>query len=276
MSETTPDRAEGPLKDLTRPMHQWKPLARFTSRAEDYARYRPDYPAAALAAMLEGLGDPHGPAGLVAADVGAGTGISSRWLADAGLKVHAIEPNAAMREAARAHERVEWREGTGEATGLADGSVDLVLCAQAFHWFKPEAALGEFARILRPGVGGGAGGRLALVWNDRVDTDEVTGEYNAILSGFGADVRYEQSKRASDELIECPLFVDYRAQIFAHHQDMDLATTLGRTRSISTCPPEGPVWEAIRADLDAWFERRQRDGRVRLMYDCQVYTARVK
>jgi SAM-dependent methyltransferase len=257
---------ELPLRDPKVPMHQWEPLSRFSRRADDYAKYRPRYPAAALTVVLEGLGD---PTGLVAADVGAGTGISSRWLAYAGLKVYAIEPNAPMREAARPHEKVEWRDGTGEKTGLPDRSVNLVLCAQAFHWFKVEAALAEFARVLKPG------GRVALVWNDRVDRDPVTVEYNAILGSFGADVRYQQSKKSSDALAENALFTDYRETIVPNHQDMDLETTIGRTRSISTCPSEGPVWDRIRAELEAWFNRRQKGGKVRLMYDCQVYTATV-
>jgi ubiquinone/menaquinone biosynthesis C-methylase UbiE len=265
-----PDHGRGePLKDESRPMHEWRPLERFSSRAADYAKFRPGYPAEALAAVLDGLGD---PSGLVAADVGAGTGISSRWLANAGLLVYAVEPNASMREAGASmpHERIEWVSGTGEATGLREACVDLVVCAQAFHWFKPDRALVEFVRILKPG------GRLALVWNDRVDRDETTREYNAILSSFGADVRYEQSKKASEELRDSSLFEGYRERIVSNHQDMDLETAIGRTRSISTCPNEGPVWETIRGRLEQWFACRQRDGKVRLEYDCQVYTGRVR
>jgi SAM-dependent methyltransferase len=111
------------------------PTGRFTNRAEDYAKHRPSYPDAAIDAVLMGLG---APPDLVAADVGAGTGISSRALAARGLRVVAIEPNAAMRAKAEPHPRVEWRDGTGERTGLPPASVDLVLCAQAFHWLDPE------------------------------------------------------------------------------------------------------------------------------------------
>ena len=75
------------------------PTTRFSGRAADYVRHRPGYPAAAIAAVLRGLGD---PVRLVAADVGAGTGISSRLLAERGVRVLAIEPNAEMRAATRA------------------------------------------------------------------------------------------------------------------------------------------------------------------------------
>src|SRR5262245_49009958 len=92
------------------------PTGRFTQRADDYAVYRPTYPAAAIDAILDGLG---APARLVAADVGAGTGIASRLLAERGVRVLAVEPNAAMRAVAAAHPRVEAHVGTAEATGLA-------------------------------------------------------------------------------------------------------------------------------------------------------------
>src|SRR5262245_13861892 len=129
-------------------LHTMNPTGRFSDRASDYVKYRPTYPAAAIDAVLEGLG----PAGtLVAADVGAGTGISSRLLAERGVRVIAVEPNRVMRDAAEPHELVEWRDGRAEGTGLESSSLDLVLCAQSFHWFEPAAALGELARVLRPG-----------------------------------------------------------------------------------------------------------------------------
>src|SRR5689334_17665803 len=111
--------------------HEMNPTGRFSDRAGDYARFRPTYPAAAIDAVLDGLTPP-----ITAADVGAGTGISATLLADRGVRVFAIEPNAAMRASAAPNPLVEWREGSAERTSLADHSVDLVLCAQAFHWFR--------------------------------------------------------------------------------------------------------------------------------------------
>ena len=66
-----------------------------------------------------------------------------------------------MRAQADAHPRVTFVDGKAEATGLESGSVDLVICAQAFHWFKPVEALAEFFRILKPG------GRLVFLANER-------------------------------------------------------------------------------------------------------------
>src|SRR6185436_15158344 len=119
----------------------------------------------------------------------AGTGISARQLAACGVAVIAVEPNREMRESAAPDPRVSWREGTAEATGLGAASLDLVLCAQAFHWFRQADAIAEFHRVLRPG------GRLALVWNTRSRTDpfslgyiqairEVNGEHPAEMRTF--------------------------------------------------------------------------------------------
>ncbi|MBV9438785.1 MAG: class I SAM-dependent methyltransferase, partial [Candidatus Eremiobacteraeota bacterium] len=122
-----------------------RPTARFTKRADAYAAGRPSYPPAAIDALLDGLGD---PSAVVAVDLGAGTGISSRLLAERGAQVLAVEPNAAMRAAAERHPRVEWIDGTAEQTGLAEASVDLVAAFQAFHWFHAPVALREAIRIL--------------------------------------------------------------------------------------------------------------------------------
>jgi 2-polyprenyl-3-methyl-5-hydroxy-6-metoxy-1,4-benzoquinol methylase len=95
-------------------LHTLNPLARFSDRAADYVKYRPSYPAAAIDIILAGLG-----AAPVVADIGAGTGISARLLADRGARVIAIEPNAAMRTAAVSHPAIESRHGTAAASESA-------------------------------------------------------------------------------------------------------------------------------------------------------------
>ena len=72
-------------------MYQMNPTSLFSGRATDYAKYRPSYPTEAIATILEGLEQ---PSKLVAADIGAGTGIASQLLAEHGIRVIAIEPNA--------------------------------------------------------------------------------------------------------------------------------------------------------------------------------------
>ena len=124
--------------------------AKFSGKAESYQSARPGYPKQ-LAARLAELG----MKGADAADVGAGTGIFSRFLREElGCSVWAVEPNGDMRRKAEQllgnTPGIFLREGTAEATGLPSGSVSLVTAAQAFHWFSPQGFRRECLRILRP------------------------------------------------------------------------------------------------------------------------------
>jgi SAM-dependent methyltransferase len=248
-----------------RPFWEQDPTGRFSDRARDYARARPDYPREAVAAILDGLG----PAtALVAADVGAGTGIASRLLAEEGVSVLAIEPNAAMRAAFAAHPRVVVREATAEATGLPDVHVDLVVCAQAFHWFEPVAALREFRRILRPG------GRLALMWNERDDRDAFTTGYTSLVRGAVGGDPTEARREGLAEHLAAAGFGDLCELAFAHRQGLTADALVARADSASYVPREGPGRDALVAglrDLHARFA--DGDGRAWLVYETHVHRA---
>jgi SAM-dependent methyltransferase len=249
---------------MTRPLHELDPTRRFSNRGEDYAKHRPSYPPEAITAVVAGL-----PPGLLCADVGAGTGISSRLVADRGVRVIAVEPNEGMRRAAEPHPLVDWRDGAAEATGLPDGSVDLVLCAQAFHWFNADLALAEFRRVLKPR------GRLCLMWNDRDESDPLTREYGRLI------LEASENHPAARDRSECgnvifttPLFTDARLQVFTHGQPLTLDGLIGRALSASYTPREGPRHEALLDGLRRAFEQhRDASGRVTMKYRTRVYTA---
>jgi len=116
--------------------------------SEEYDRGRPRYPPAAVAAMLEGL--PEGPD---VVDIGAGTGQLTVALADAGARVTAVEPGPETRSLLerRVGEGVHVLDARAEELPLDDSSVDLVVCADSFHWLDAELAAAEFRRVLRPG-----------------------------------------------------------------------------------------------------------------------------
>lgn len=134
----------------------------FTNVAEGYAKYRPDYSALVLQALLRYVQADR--VGFTAADVGAGTGIWTKMLSESGLVCHAVEPNDSMREQGRYYATdatVQWHAGSAESTTLETASVHWVTMASAFHWAKLPDALVEFRRILRPG------GYLTVLWNPR-------------------------------------------------------------------------------------------------------------
>jgi len=99
------------------PLHTLNPLNRFSDRAADYVKYRPSYPSETIDIILKELGK---KSQLIAADIGAGTGISSRLLAERKVNVIAVEPNAAMRHKAEPHPLINWSDGTAEFTKLPE------------------------------------------------------------------------------------------------------------------------------------------------------------
>ncbi|WP_448102088.1 class I SAM-dependent methyltransferase [Luteibacter jiangsuensis] len=252
-------------------MNDLRSTERFSDRVEDYVRYRPDYPRA-LVDWLHGLGVR--PDWLVA-DVGAGTGISSKLFLDAGHRVTAVEPNAAMRAAAARWLGGEGRyralDGTAEATGLPDGSVDLVIAAQAFHWFDRDKVRNEFARILSPH------GLVAVFWNSRrlTGTPFLEG-YERLLHEYGVDYVGVAERYADDESMARWFGRGYRGMAsFPHGQKLDHEALLGRLMSSSYAPKPGhPNHEPMLHALRALFDATQDDGTVSFDYDTRVFAGR--
>lgn len=249
---------------MTRRPWELDPTRRFCGRAELYASYRPSYPPRAIDVTLEGLGE---PGSLAAADLGAGTGILSRLLADRGVEVQAVEPNEQMRRAASPHERVRWTEGPAERTELAAHSVDLVVAGQAWHWFEPAAACEEIARIAKPG------GRLALLWYDDLPGDASSAEYRRIVEpgaketfGIHAQEQWTPTLARPLDALRCERFE------FAYAYRLDLAGLIGRARSASYVPHEGPDADRLVQQMAAMHERfAQADGLVTLGLLCIVH-----
>ncbi len=240
-------------------------IARFDDRAADYVKYRPSYPSLAIEAIVGSLGP---PARLVAADIGAGTGISARLLGDRGLRVIAVEPGDAMRGAAAPHPRVEWVSGRAQATGLAAASLDLVLCAQSFHWFHTGEAVAEFARILKPA------GRLALMWNRRSTTDPLTAGYRQTIVDVGGETEAERMPFTPTIVSDGGCFSPPERYLFPNVQRLDLDGLIGRARSASYVPKEGEAGQRLLNLLRALHARfADGDGLVTLVYETEVYLA---
>jgi SAM-dependent methyltransferase len=242
---------------------------RFSSRVEDYLRYRPRYPDALYDFLRTELGI---TAGRAVADLGSGTGIFAEPLLAAGCVVFGVEPNAAMRAAAGrllggCFPGFRSIDGSAEATMLPDGSVDLAVAAQAFHWFDPVKAAAECRRILR-------GDRVAaLVWNTRKTSGSPFLEgYEALLNEFGTDYGSVRHDRADEQRLLRFFAPGFRRVVFPNHQRLDLAGLRGRLLSSSYTPgaddpARGPMLDA----LNGLFSRSNTAGHVTLAYDTEMF-----
>jgi len=245
---------------------------RFSDRVEDYVKYRPHYPEAILPYLqqtysFDGSWD--------VADIGSGTGILTELFLvhndGGGNRVFAVEPNAEMR--AKAEELLGGDphfisiDGTAEATGLAAGSVLLIVAGQAFHWFDAVKSRAEFARILRPG------GVVVLVWNERLAQSPFEAAYDALIERHGKDYKTTNHRNISDEKIGSFFHpCAFRVKAFPNEQWFDFEGLRGRLLSSSYMPKSGPGFAPMIGDLRQLFDQYQQGGRVRVGYETKVYS----
>jgi len=248
------------------------PTLRFGDRVEDYDRYRPRYPHEVIEVLRSriGLEDDW-----VVADLGSGTGISTELFLHHGLEVFAVEPNEAMRAAAE--RRLGRRRGfhsvagTAERTGLESESVDLVLAAQAFHWFDPAGTRVEAHRIAR------APRWAALLWNTRhTDSTPFLRAYEALLVAHGTDYQAVRHDRRDTTSLRVFYPAGFERIVVPNEQLLDLEGLRGRLASSSYVPaPGAPGHESMLEDLRALFAAHERGGVVPMTYDCEVLVGRL-
>lgn len=244
---------------------------RFSARVEAYVKYRPGYPPAMLDFLADELA--MGPASQVA-DIGAGTGILTALLAPRVERVWAVEPNQEMRGAAQqllaGVANVGWSDGRAEVTGLPDGCVDLVTVAQAFHWFDRPAFKQECRRLLRPG------GRVALIWNDRLTDTPFLKAYEAGLRTYSGDYEEVNHRNLGEADFAAFFEGDYRLERFANRQRFDLDGVLGRLNSSSYAPVAGSqAHTELTALIAREFERHAVNGVIAFNYNTLLYSGRV-
>ncbi len=148
------------MNELPSPRPPVDPARSFDLVADAYDRGRPSYPDEALTQLLHRVRRTGGAVDVL--ELGAGTGKLTEQLLARGCTVTATDPSESMlSRLARRAPGARAAVGTAERVPVRSRSVDLVVAAQAFHWFDAEAALREVARVLRPG------GQLGVVWSSR-------------------------------------------------------------------------------------------------------------
>lgn len=170
----------------------------FGAAAAHYDKSRPSYAREAIEFAL-------GASPLTVVDLGAGTGLLTRVLLQAGHQVIPVEPDPGMREQLEAATPgVKALEGSAENIPLPDDSVDAVVAGQAYHWFDQSKAHPEIARVLRNG------GVFAPMWNDR----ELTTRWTQLLDVIMTHVRQREWEGQPANF--GPLFTEPEIREFAH------------------------------------------------------------
>jgi len=240
---------------------------RFSDRVQDYQKYRPTYPRE----FVDWLRSHYGlTSDSVIVDVGSGTGISAQLFLEFGCTVYGVEPNEPMRTSAEQHLRSFARfhsvPGTSEHTTLPDHLADLIVVAQAFHWFDPEPTRSEFLRILKPGR------PVAILYNDRkMQGSGFTEAYEKLLIDFGRD--YAEVKFVNrTEQRHLAFFKKYEEFHVDTFQEFDFEGLLGRLTSSSYAPrKEHPQFAPMLDRLVEIFALHGRAGKVRMEYDSVIF-----
>jgi SAM-dependent methyltransferase len=158
----------------------------FGEEAELYDQARPSYPTPLIDDVVA-LSGGHARA----LDAGCGTGKATVLLAARGLTGVGVEPDPAMAAVARRHLagspdwRVEVSGFEGWSPPAGDSRFDLLVSAQAWHWFRPDTRFRKAHELLRPG------GWLALWWNTPAIVDSPLRQaIDAAYSRFALEITY--------------------------------------------------------------------------------------
>ena len=198
--------------------------ASFLAKAEDYERYRPGYPDAAIAWLV-------GTSPQRVIDVGCGPGNLTTQLALLGHDVVGVDPSEAMLAAAR-KKALRAVRGAAEALPFADACAEVVTAATAFHWFDHERAVPEMRRILR------ASGSIGLITNMRDDSvswvralSDIIGSESAMAASLGGAEGMPAEFKA--KLEAGGLFRSTEHELFDFAQELTEETLIGLVSSRS-------------------------------------------
>ena len=214
------------MKSIKEMLH-WSAFSGYLQAADVYAKGRPGYPPEVDKWLRNVIKVGHGS---VVLDLGAGTGKFTQHLLDLEAKVIAVEPVQALLDKFKArYPQVPAYLAAAEALPgeIRDQSIDVVICAHAFHWFANKEAMAEIHRVLKPG------GRLVMLWNLRDTREPWVAEVAGIVSAEAGDSPryYSQEWR---KVFPYGKFTPLLEQHFAHlHTGTPQDVIVNRVKSIS-------------------------------------------
>ena len=247
---------------------------RFGNRVDHYVKFRPHYPEEVYSFLFDrSILNKES----VMADIGCGTGISAEIFLNHDHKVFGVEPNENMLNAAKNYLQNNSLFvpvlSSGENTKLESNSVDLIICAQSFHWFDKEKIRLEFKRVLKPK------GNVVLMWNDRkTDSTDFLKVYEDFLQMFGTDYKEVNHKNTQQrEVFEKFFGGTYEETSMLNSQILDWEGLKGRVLSSSYMPNEDhPDFAHMIYCLQKIFKRYAENEKVQMDYDTKIYYGQLK
>lgn len=237
---------------------------RFDGRAELYAKGRPSYPTSVIDFIADEAGKTEGRV----ADLGAGTGISTRLLARRFPSIVAVEPNIEMALASGVGSP-RYILGRTERLPFRDGALRVVTSFNSFHWFVPGEAMPEIDRVLAPG------GLLAVAWPDWNLDDRFTREFVTVMRRAAGDYPVEDRDAEAAPLYAYDRFTKIERRNFPYVHRLDRPGLTARLQSMSFVPTSGAAGEAALAELDELYARfADEAGLVEHHYSVSVYIVR--
>lgn len=247
-------------------------IDRFDDKARAYSAARPSYAQAALNFLYSTYLDGNS----VIADVGSGTGILTAQFLERGNTVYGVEPNDGMRAKAEsmlnAYANFCSVSGRAEDTTLAEGSVDIVTAAQAFHWFDADKFKIECRRILKPQ------GRVVLFWNAPDKDAPVNQRREEVLRRFCPDFRgFLGGISENDERIEKFFDGRFERKDFENPLFYDREKFILRCLSSSYALKEGAEnYSEFLRDLSSLFDEFARGGVLTLPNKTSLYMGEIR
>lgn len=244
----------------------------FDREAARYHRARPAPPEVLVDAMLK-----HLQPGAHVLEVGCGTGQATLPLAEAGMRVYALELGPVLAELARAN-LSSYANVTVQTIAFEDyrsnTPFDALVSVQAFHWVAPETGLAHAASLLRPG------GVLLLAWHQ--DRSENTPFHHATDPAYK---RHERPinrptpsyapDRFAEVLAASSLFDKLRVsrypwrEAYAKERYLDLLLTYSNVQAM-----EPPIREHFLAEIAEVID--QHGGQVEQLYESVLVSARIR
>ena len=253
---------------------EMEPIKRFSSRAENYSKFRPSYPKKIIS-FLESENALHKDS--IIADIGSGTGILSELFLKNGNLVFGVEPNIDMRNAAELnlnrYQNFHSIDGSAERTNMEDNSINIITVGQAFHWFDHVKARKEFKKILKPE------GYVVIIWNNRKRSgSQFLEAYEDLLLTYGTDYR-----KISNIQIDFEKFYGigkdsdgYIREVFDNYQFLDYLGLKRRLLSTSYAPlDDHPNYNNMITELEKIFKENNQKGLVKFDYETEVYYGRL-